>query len=72
MKYLWRTKKVKHLNSRGSKKQKVIAINELRSQTNYKLKDILDVAQIARSVYHYWIKKLESKNGVYNKLVNLI
>ncbi|OAO20017.1 transposase [Mammaliicoccus lentus] len=33
---------------------------------------MLDVAQIARSVYHYWIKKLESKNGVYNKLVNLI
>ena len=30
------------------------------------------MAQIARSVYHYWIKKLESKNGVYNKLVNLI
>ncbi|WP_232618447.1 IS3 family transposase [Macrococcoides caseolyticum] len=45
---------------------------ELRNESNYKLKEILSVAMIAKSVYHYWKLRLSVTKHKDNYLITLI
>ncbi|XWL03708.1 IS3 family transposase [Macrococcoides goetzii] len=45
---------------------------ELRNESNYKLKEILSVAKIAKSVYHYWKLRLSVTNQKDDNLIKMI
>ncbi|WP_325890411.1 IS3 family transposase [Mammaliicoccus lentus] len=60
------------LSSRKSNKEIVAAIIELRKQYNFKLCDMLDVAKISKSVYHYWKVNLKIVKQKDNTILELI